>query len=358
MTGATIGTPAYMSPEQCAAKRDLTGASDQYSLGIVAYEMLAGRPPFAADTTVGLLFAQVHEPPVPITDLRPDCPPDVAAALMRMLAKDPAQRWPDVESAVAALGGAPLTREDPIRAQLASLGQAKGDADVRRLATPVSPLPPTRGTPPRRKTRRVPVAAWAIPVVALLAVGAWWTMRAKPAAVTPVPLAQAPAPPPAPPPAPAPGPPPPTTGAETFQRRGTVPLRDRVRERRDQRTQARVEAAAPVAAVSAERVAIEEEVASFGRALESRNLARVRQVYSGMSPQQAQEWGAFMMNARNLRVNLRITALDVSDREAQAEIDGTYSYEDLQSGRAERRPVSFRATLEGEGTSWRFTSLR
>jgi hypothetical protein len=356
MTGATIGTPAYMSPEQCAAKRDLTGASDQYSLGIVAYEMLAGRPPFA-DTTVGLLFAQVHEPPVPITELRPDCPPETAAALMRMLAKDPAQRWPDVESAVAALGGAPLTREDPIRGQLAALGQAKGDADVRRLTTPVSPLPPTRGSPPRATKRRVPVLAWAVPVVVLAGAGAWWTLGGKPdapapqtVAITPVPLA----PPPAPPPAA-------TAGPETPTRRGAVPLRDRIRERREQRAQARAEAppAPPaVTTVSPERVAIEEEVASFGRALESRNLARVRQVYPGMSPQQAQEWGAFMMNARNLRVNLRLSALDVSGGEAQADIDGTYSYEDLQSGRAERRPVSFRATLAGEGASWRFTSLR
>jgi hypothetical protein len=356
MTGATIGTPAYMSPEQCAAKRDLTGASDQYSLGIVAYEMLAGRPPFAADTTVGLLFAQVHEPPVPITELRPDCPPETAAALMRMLAKDPAQRWPDVESAVAALGGAPLTREDPIRGQLAALGQAKGDADVRRLATPVSPLPPTRGSPPRATKRRVPAVVWAVPVVALAAAGGWWAMR--PQSAPPETVAVTPAPLPAPPPPPA-APGPATTGAAPLPRRGAVPLRDRIRERRDQRAQARADVAPPAAAaVSAERVAIEEEVAAFGRALESRNLARVRQIYPGMSPQQAQEWGGFMMNARNLRVNLRLSALDVSGGEAEADIDGTYSYEDLQTGRAERRPVSFRATLAGEGTSWRFTSLR
>src|SRR6266496_2521421 len=110
MTGATIGTPSYMSPEQCEAKRELSGASDQYSLGIVGYELLAGRLPFLADTTIGLLYAQVHEPPPAIADLRPDCPPETAAALMRMLAKDPAQRWPDIESAVAALGRGPRRR--------------------------------------------------------------------------------------------------------------------------------------------------------------------------------------------------------------------------------------------------------
>ena len=87
-TGATIGTPSYMSPEQCSAKSDLTGASDQYSLGIVAYEMLGGHVPFRAETTMGLLFAHVHETPPPITDLRPDCPPEVADTVMRMLEKD------------------------------------------------------------------------------------------------------------------------------------------------------------------------------------------------------------------------------------------------------------------------------
>ena len=203
MTGATIGTPSYMSPEQCEAKRELTGASDQYSLGIVAYEMLTGRTPFEADTTIGLLYAHVHEPPAPVQEVRPDCPPDTADALMRMLAKSPADRWPDLESAVAALGGAPLTRDDPIRAQLASLAQAKGDAEVRRLATPISPIvtnktvrtPPPRATAqPRAPTagrraakKKVPVLAILVPVIALAAVGGWWATRARmPEASAPV----------------------------------------------------------------------------------------------------------------------------------------------------------------------------
>src|SRR5260370_5723234 len=105
--------------------------------------MRTGRVPFVADTTVGLLYAQVQEPPPPVTELRPDCPTDTAEGLMRMLAKTPAERWPDVGAAVAALGGEPLTRHDPIRTQLAALAPAKADADVRRLATPISPLPPT-----------------------------------------------------------------------------------------------------------------------------------------------------------------------------------------------------------------------
>ena len=212
MTGATIGTPSYMSPEQCEAKRELTGASDQYSLGIVAYEMLTGRTPFVADTTIGLLYAHVNEPPAPVQEVRPDCPPETADALMRMLAKSPADRWPDLGAAISALGGAPLTRDDPIRAQLAALARAKGDADLRRLATPVSPIVASRTvrTPvPKRPTaaapvpkkRRVPLLALLlVPAVALAGVGGWWVSRARgpepspSAVVAPPPTTSTPAP--------------------------------------------------------------------------------------------------------------------------------------------------------------------
>ncbi|HXM39405.1 MAG TPA: serine/threonine-protein kinase [Gemmatimonadales bacterium] len=362
MTGATIGTPAYMSPEQCAAKRELSGASDQYSLGIVAYEMLAGQPPFVADTNVGLLYAQVHEPPVPVTERRPDCPPETAAALMRMLEKDPALRWPDVEAAVAALGGAPLTREDPIRTQLAALGQAQADADVRRLATPVSPVPLPRNRKSKPKRRGIPTVAWVTPLVAIVAVGAWWAARRGPA-IPPAPPPSAPSAPTAPA---APAPPLPPTRTEPFLRRGAAPLRERLRDRRERRAIARAEAGgetapaptAPPAPPAGPRAAIEETVAALGRALESRNLARIRQVYPGMSMQQAQEWGDFFMGARNLRVDLHVTSLNDRGDEAEAGIEGAYTYDDMESGRGARRPISFRATLAREGTAWRLTSLR
>ena len=341
MTGATIGTPSYMSPEQCEAKRELTGASDQYSLGIVAFEMLAGRLPYTADTPIGLLYAQVHEPPPPVADLRPDCPPETGAALMRMLEKNSERRWPDVEAAVAAIGGAPLTRDDPIRTQLASLAQAKADADVRRLATPVSPVPRTR---PRPKKRRVPTALWALPVIALLGAVGWWAAQrsprtAAPAVPAPVPVttpettvAAAPALPP-----PAPTPVTPVAPRAPVVRRESTP---------------------PPRAEAGARAGIEETVGALARALESRNLARVRQVYSNLTMQQAQEWGEFFMGARNLRVSLRVTALEPLAERAEASIEGVYDYEEIASGRGVRRPVSFRSTFLRDGTSWRLTSLR
>ena len=73
MTGATIGTPTYMSPEQCSAK-EITGATDQYSLGIAAYEMITGKVPFDADSVMSLMWQHFHEPPPPLLARRPDCP--------------------------------------------------------------------------------------------------------------------------------------------------------------------------------------------------------------------------------------------------------------------------------------------
>jgi serine/threonine protein kinase len=196
-TGATIGTPSYMSPEQCAAKRELTGASDQYSLGIVAYEMLAGRLPFQAETTVGLLFAHVHETPPPIDELRPDCPPDMADAVMRMLAKESDERWPDIESAVSAIGGTPIGHDDPIRAQLVELAGGRGQSPAETIRTPISPLPANKVSPPpatrtatpreRRPATRTgptPPAAptsqrrspllFVLPLLAVAGIAAWW----------------------------------------------------------------------------------------------------------------------------------------------------------------------------------------
>jgi len=220
-TGATIGTPSYMSPEQCAAKQGLTGASDQYSLGIVAYEMLAGQLPFQAETTVGLLFAHVHESPRNIADLRPDMPAEVASAVMEMLGKEPEARWPDIETAVQALGGAPVAHDDPIRAQLVELAGGRTQSPAETIRTPMSPVPANRLAPPpatrtatpqdRRPPTRTgtrtpatpspaaPAAAPAqkrspllvvIPLVAAAAVAAWWFLGRKPGP-------QAPAAPPA-----------------------------------------------------------------------------------------------------------------------------------------------------------------
>ena len=101
-TGAFVGTPAYMSPEQCAAD-PVTGASDQYCLGIMAYEMIEGRLPFDGTTLMGVLYQHLHTPAPAIQ--RPDCPPALARIVQRMLEKKAADRWPDLGAVVTALDG-------------------------------------------------------------------------------------------------------------------------------------------------------------------------------------------------------------------------------------------------------------
>jgi len=141
MTGATIGTPTYMSPEQCAAGA-ITGASDQYSLGVVAYEMLTGHTPFGGDSIVSLLYKHVHEPPPSFQEQRPDCPPPIHDAVMRMLAKKPEDRFPHLEAAVQALGNVTLAFDDPIRVQLVDYAkQGANLVALRRVSTPRSPTP-------------------------------------------------------------------------------------------------------------------------------------------------------------------------------------------------------------------------
>jgi len=146
MTGATVGTPSYMSPEQCAATKELGPTSDQYSLGVVAYEMLSGRLPFAQQSVMAIMYAHFNEPPPPIQTARADCPPAIAAAVMRMLEKDPENRWPTVEAAVAAFGAAPLAPDDPVRGQMMTLATKGGAAQLLAgVSTPHSPTPAGRG---------------------------------------------------------------------------------------------------------------------------------------------------------------------------------------------------------------------
>ena len=86
--GTSIGTPAYMSPEQAAADPATDHRADIYSFGCLAYEVIAGRPPFLAKSPQKLLAAQMGETPQPVSELRPDVPAALAQLVMKCLAKD------------------------------------------------------------------------------------------------------------------------------------------------------------------------------------------------------------------------------------------------------------------------------
>ena len=101
--GVSLGTPAYMAPEQVAAQADVDQRADVYASGVLAYEMLTGRLPFVAMSAQAVMAAHVTKRPQSVVELRADTPPALAAAVMRCLEKDPADRFQSAEELLAEL---------------------------------------------------------------------------------------------------------------------------------------------------------------------------------------------------------------------------------------------------------------
>jgi len=164
-TGVAIGTPAYMSPEQAAGDREIDGRTDLYALGVVAYQMLAGRLPFQAGSTASMLMKHITERPTPLSQLRPDCPHDLAAAVMSLLEKEPVNRVPNAASLARALTGD--SSAIPVPTESAQTSPTASPAwDNRPFQTaPSSPLPATRESGVRYAATSEEMARWMAPEV-------------------------------------------------------------------------------------------------------------------------------------------------------------------------------------------------
>jgi serine/threonine-protein kinase len=148
--GVALGTPAYMAPEQAAGDPGVDHRADLYALGVVAYEMLTGAAPFAGRPSQALLAAHATEPPESITKRRPGLPAGLAALVMRLLEKRPADRPQGAEEIVHALEG---------------------------IATPsegATPAAPARTARLRTPHRRLLWAVSALILVAAVGTSAYW----------------------------------------------------------------------------------------------------------------------------------------------------------------------------------------
>jgi len=126
-TGITLGTPAYMSPEQVMADQDLDLRSDIYSLACVVYEMLAGAPPFTAGSPQMLMAARFSKTPKPLSSIRDDVPESIARAIDKAMARKPDGRWQTVDAFADAMlqqkpaeGGSATEEESPASTQPAT----------------------------------------------------------------------------------------------------------------------------------------------------------------------------------------------------------------------------------------------
>ena len=418
-TGVMMGTPNYMAPENITGD-EVTPASDLFSVGAVMYELLTNAKPFAADTLHRVLFRIVSDPPPNLLDADPTLPPALDRVLKKALAKDPGERYANATemandiSAIRASLGAPrasrtVSQRSSIEASLNLQREARqrrsrrliiagaaaasvaivalsialinawrsraalvypaspgaivqGAPDTTHRALPsapnlqgqtaaAAPTPPVanaaqpRDTTPRQvATQQRTTNAGARQVAAQRPTSTQLSVPnagAAPGAGSSQPVSssaqQSPVLPPASPIAP-----PPTVSTLSPAPPASV----------------RLDSAPPVATPAPDpRIAITTVVRSYARAIGTRDVAEVRQVYPGMTSAQQSAWESFFGSVRSMTATFDISALDVSGSSAVAKMTGSYEFV-TRAGRNERQPASFEATFVRDGDRWRLQQVR
>jgi serine/threonine-protein kinase len=189
LTGAVIGTPDYLAPEQITSSKDIDARTDVYQLGVLLYELLGGRMPFVRPSYEALLVAILSDEPTPLATLRPDLPPAIVRTIARAMAREQTARHPDVTALareleqaahaprVGALASAPtLLAPAPIPPTLAVSAPTVGAAPT-ASGSPTATVSPTESAPPlptRSLGPLVVVLGGVLGIVAALAVAGIW----------------------------------------------------------------------------------------------------------------------------------------------------------------------------------------
>jgi serine/threonine protein kinase len=412
-TGASLGTPTYMAPEQIVGGKTTPG-TDIFAVGGVLYELLTGVKPFDGETLQNLFFKIITETARPIRELRPELPATLERIVNKAMAKDTAERYatalemadeltavrsklsggsyPDtvslrhsVEHAIsqskqeshldsatnrALLGGSVLVAIAAAVVAWTQLSRSRPErpagADTSTVAIATAPgvtAPPAVTSAPTASTvPEAPVAAKArVDDVAPAGSTSAARKQEKPAATsrsqtrveTPAraqakavqtPPVSTPTVASAPPPAQQPAPQPAVKEEVVAQRPPVVPAET-----------AKPTPEGPPPAPTAADLAPTFE--AYARAIESRDVAAIRRVYPGLTAEQQRGFEQFFQSARRINVTFRVANVEGSGATADARLSGTYEYES-SSGKMERQPVSFAATLRREGAGWRLVSLR
>jgi serine/threonine-protein kinase len=192
-TGSVMGTPAYMSPEQCRGTREIDHRTDIYALGVILFEMLCGRPPFVSEGFGEMVHLHISAPPPAPRTIEPTVPEDLERLILWCLAKEPDERISTMTDVHAALTGRPTpparvtapTARTPRPAAAPPTPTTFTQAGTGALATDVTPR--SRG----RKVPAIVAGALAIVAVAALTRGSWMPRSSDTVTVAPATTAAA-----------------------------------------------------------------------------------------------------------------------------------------------------------------------
>jgi serine/threonine-protein kinase len=396
-TGAFLGTPSYMAPEQITEGK-ATPAADIFAVGAILYQLLAQMKPFDAPTLQNLFFKIITEKPRPISELMPGLPPALDRIVQKAMAKDPSDRYTNA-----------LDMANELTIVRSKLSGPSYPASVSLSASVEHAIEESRSISRRRMRNAALVAVGAVAAVALVAIG--WaeftrsgsaerkaadtsapivsttSVQAPPvepvsAAKTPTPAMPSPpvaqrsvrqdrsAPPPRdtrtagtakPASKPAQTVSPPLSApivAAPAPRQDVAPsVQNVVTTRPVPPPPTPTQETGPPAPTTPSAADLAPAVESFARAIESRDIGAMRREYPGLTSEQLRRFEQFFNGARSINATFRIANVEGSGATADARLEGNYAFVTTE-GINERQPVNFVVTVRHDGRGWHLVSLR